>query len=88
LVRGEFNTWGFDKGISSLMQQKSDGLWELEVGTPSYKETPVTYPIEKIMASWPSYVQLNVFTYDDYFYGDTDGDAVLDRLPPNSAGMM
>ncbi|CCO34587.1 alpha-1,3-glucan synthase [Rhizoctonia solani AG-1 IB] len=38
-----------------------------------------------IMASWPSYVQLNVFGYDDYFYGDTNGDGVMDRLPPNAA---
>lgn len=36
------------------------------------------------MASWPSYVQLNVFGFDDYFYGDSDGDGVLDRLPPNA----
>ncbi|KAF8758339.1 glycoside hydrolase family 13 [Rhizoctonia solani] len=38
-----------------------------------------------IMATWPSYVQLNVFGYDDYFYGDTNGDGVMDRLPPNAA---
>ncbi|KAG8751386.1 Cell wall alpha-1,3-glucan synthase ags1, partial [Ceratobasidium sp. 423] len=38
-----------------------------------------------IMATWPSYVQLNVFGYDDYFYGDSNGDGVVDRLPPNSA---
>jgi alpha-1,3-glucan synthase len=38
-----------------------------------------------IMATWPSYIQLNVFGYDDYFYGDTDGDGVMDRLPPNTA---
>ena len=32
----------------------------------------------------PTYLQLNVFGYDDYYYGDVDGDGVLDRLPPNS----
>ena len=37
-----------------------------------------------IMAGWPSSIQLNVYDFDDYFYGDTDGDGVLDRLPPNS----
>lgn len=36
------------------------------------------------MAQWPSYVQLNVFAYDNLFYGDTDGDGVIERLPPNS----
>lgn len=38
----------------------------------------------EIMAAWPTYVQLNVWGYDDYFYGDTDGDGVMDRLPPNT----
>lgn len=37
----------------------------------------------EIMDNWPAYVQLNVFG-KDYFYGDVDGDGVLDRLPPNS----
>jgi alpha-1,3-glucan synthase len=67
LVRGPFNSWGFDKGISSLMKQNSDGKWELE-----------------IMHTWPTYVQLNVFGYDDFYYGDVDGDGVLERLPPNT----
>lgn len=40
------------------------------------------------MARWPTYVQLNVYGYDDYFYGDTDGDGIMDRLPPNSAGKL
>lgn len=42
-----------------------------------------TWELE-IMAAWPTYVQLNVFGYDNYYYGDTDGDGVMDRLPPNS----
>lgn len=37
------------------------------------------------MYYWPSYFQVNVWGEDNYFYGDTDGDGVLDRLPPNSA---
>lgn len=43
-----------------------------------------TWELE-IMASWPTYVQLNVFGFDNYYYGDSDGDGVLDRLPPNTA---
>lgn len=39
----------------------------------------------ELMTTWPSYVELNVWAYDDYFYGDIDGDGVLDRLPPISA---
>ncbi|VDB82993.1 unnamed protein product [Peniophora sp. CBMAI 1063] len=34
---------------------------------------------------WPSFIELNVFGFDDYYYGDVDGDGVLDRLPPNTA---
>ncbi|KAG8878121.1 Cell wall alpha-1,3-glucan synthase ags1 [Tulasnella sp. 331] len=71
LARGPYNDWGFDKGITSLMDQREDGKWELE-----------------IMASWPSYVQLNVFGYDDYFYGDVDGDGIMERLPPNSVAPL
>ena len=40
-----------------------------------------------IMDGWPSTIQLNVFGNDDYFYGDTGGDGVLDRLPPNSLAL-
>ncbi|KIY70932.1 glycosyltransferase family 5 protein [Cylindrobasidium torrendii FP15055 ss-10] len=38
----------------------------------------------EIMATWPTYVQLNVWGFDDYYYGDVDNDGVLDRLPPNT----
>ena len=38
----------------------------------------------ELMAIWPAYVQLNVWSYDDYFYGDDDADGILDRLAPNS----
>ncbi|KAI0322220.1 glycoside hydrolase family 13 and glycosyltransferase family 5 domain-containing protein [Amylostereum chailletii] len=38
----------------------------------------------EIMSTWPAYVQLNVFGYDDFYYGDLDADGVLDRLPPNT----
>ncbi|KZT42041.1 glycoside hydrolase family 13/glycosyltransferase family 5 protein [Sistotremastrum suecicum HHB10207 ss-3] len=67
LVRGRFNTWGFDKGIPSQMTKNTQGNWELE-----------------IMDVWPSSIQLNVFGFDNYFYGDVDGDGIMERLPPNS----
>ncbi|KAK1236528.1 hypothetical protein PQX77_000221 [Marasmius sp. AFHP31] len=38
----------------------------------------------QIMATWPTYIQLNVWSFDDYYYGDVDGDGILDRLPPNT----
>ena len=55
LARGPFNSWGYDKGVTSQMTQTGDGQWELE-----------------IMTTWPSFVQLNVFGYDDFYYGDVD----------------
>ncbi|KAG2151025.1 glycoside hydrolase family 13/glycosyltransferase family 5 protein [Suillus bovinus] len=45
-----------------------------------------TWELE-IMTAWPTYLQLNVFGYDDYFYGDVDGDGILDRLPPNTIAL-
>ena len=38
------------------------------------------------MDGWPTFIQLNVYNFD-YFYGDTYGDDVLDRLPPSSLAM-
>lgn len=36
------------------------------------------------MFAWPTYVQLNIFGYDNYYYGDAGVDGVLDHLPPNA----
>ncbi|KAG8842358.1 Cell wall alpha-1,3-glucan synthase ags1, partial [Serendipita sp. 411] len=30
LVRGPYNTWGYDKGVPSVMEHKKDGTWEIE----------------------------------------------------------
>lgn len=60
--------------------------WGFDQGTPSQMVMNDEGKWElEIMASWPTYVQLNVWGYDDYYYGDTDGDGVMDRLPPNTA---
>ena len=68
LARGEFNRFGIDSDVPSKFKQNEDGKWELD-----------------IMGGWPSSIQLNfVYDFDDYFYGDTNGNGVLDRLPPNS----
>ncbi|KIL69786.1 glycosyltransferase family 5 protein [Amanita muscaria Koide BX008] len=67
LVRGPYNSFGFDKGLPSTMRLNSQGQWEMQ-----------------IMAAWPTNVQLNIWDFDDYYYGDVDNDGVLDRLPPNT----
>ncbi|KAJ4474841.1 modular protein with glycoside hydrolase family 13 and glycosyltransferase family 5 domains [Lentinula aciculospora] len=83
LGRGNFNEWGNNQGVNSQFTLRSDNssssssmssgdsgnLWEL-----------------KIMAAWPTFIELNVWGFGvaDYYYGDTDDDGVLDRLPPNT----
>ena len=59
--------------------------WGYDQGLPSLmtQNSDGQWELE-IMASWPTYLQLNVWGYDNYFYGDYDNDGVLDRLPPNS----
>jgi alpha-1,3-glucan synthase len=59
--------------------------WGFDLGLPNQltQNADGLWELE-IMAIWPSYIQLNVWAFDDYFYGDDDGDGVLDRLPPNS----
>jgi len=59
--------------------------WGFDQGIPHLMEQNEDGKWElEIMASWPTYMQLNIWGFDDYFYGDADGDGVLDRLPPNS----
>jgi alpha-1,3-glucan synthase len=68
LARGTFNNWGYDLGASAHFREPN-------------AEHDWVIPMS---ASWPTYIQLNVWAYDDYFYGDTDGDGIIDRLPPNA----
>ncbi|KAF9052983.1 modular protein with glycoside hydrolase family 13 and glycosyltransferase family 5 domains [Panaeolus papilionaceus] len=59
--------------------------WGFDAGIPHEMELNDEGQWElQIMASWPTYMQLNVWGFDDYYYGDADGDGVLDRLPPNT----
>lgn len=68
LARGAFNNWGFDAGAHANFANTNASTWEFPLGS-----------------AWPSYIQLNVFdAYTDYFYGDYDGDGIIDRLPPNA----
>ncbi|PCH38049.1 glycosyltransferase family 5 protein [Wolfiporia cocos MD-104 SS10] len=59
--------------------------WGIDKGLP-YQMTQNSKGLWEleIMDTWPSYVQINVFGFDNYFYGDVDGDGVMDRLPPNT----
>jgi alpha-1,3-glucan synthase len=69
LARGPFNNWGYDSGLTNSFAQDA--------------KTPHEWSLQ-ISSSWPTVIQLCVFGYDDYFYGDVDNDGVMDRLPPTS----
>ena len=59
--------------------------WGFDLGLPyRMSQADDDYWHLKIADSWPTYVQLNVFGFDNYFYGDVDGDGVMERLPPNT----
>ncbi|KAJ5651230.1 uncharacterized protein N7484_004953 [Penicillium longicatenatum] len=71
---GPFNEYGYDAGLPNAVKQAADRLWKF-----------------RFMAEWPAQGQLNVWGINPngqpdqgYIFGDSDGDSVLDRLPPSS----
>jgi alpha-1,3-glucan synthase len=71
---GPFNQYGYDAGLDNIVKQDTDGIWKF-----------------RFMAEWPAQGQLNVWGINpdnqpdqSYIYGDSDGDSILDRLPPSS----
>jgi alpha-1,3-glucan synthase len=71
---GPFNQYGYDAGLDNIVRQDEDGIWKF-----------------RFMAEWPAQGQLNVWGINpdghpdqSYIYGDSDGDSILDRLPPSS----
>ncbi|KAJ5243214.1 uncharacterized protein N7469_001541 [Penicillium citrinum] len=71
---GPFNEYGYDAGLANVVKQDNDGLWKF-----------------RFMAEWPAEGQLNIWGINpdgrpdqSYIFGDSNGDSVLDRLPPSS----
>ncbi|CAI7568578.1 unnamed protein product [Penicillium pancosmium] len=71
---GPFNEYGYDAGLANTVKQDSDGLWKF-----------------RFMTEWPAQGQLNIWGINldghpdqSYIFGDSNGDSVLDRLPPSS----
>ncbi|KAF8334274.1 modular protein with glycoside hydrolase family 13 and glycosyltransferase family 5 domains [Cantharellus anzutake] len=78
--------FGQQRRVPQYLARGAFNKWGFDKGTLStFKLNDRNYWELEVMARWPTNIQLNVYAYDDYFYGDTDGDGVLDRLPPNSA---
>lgn len=92
LARGTYNQFGYDQGLqASFKQVGTSGDWELPVRshlTFAPSELPSDALLflcsEQILTQFPSLVQINHYGFDDFFYGDADGDGIIDRLPPNS----
>ena len=79
---------GYDtpRRVPQLLARGPFNQWGFDKGVTAQmtQQSSGKWELE-IMASWPTYMQINVFGYDNYYYGDIDGDGVLDRLPPNTA---
>ncbi|KII88464.1 glycosyltransferase family 5 protein [Plicaturopsis crispa FD-325 SS-3] len=77
--------YGQMRRVPQLLARGPFNSWGFDQGVSAQMEHTGDSRWElEIMANWPTYVQLNVWGYDDYYYGDSDGDQVLDRLPPNT----
>lgn len=78
--------YSLPRRVPQLLARGPFNQWGFDQGIPAVMDHNDDGKWElEIMASWPTYVQLNVWGYDDYYYGDVDNDGVLDRLPPNTA---
>lgn len=85
IVHGDADYTGFERRYPQVLARGSFNTWGYDLGAAAsfdlYEASQWKMPLS---SAWPSYIQLNVWSYDDYFYGDADGDGVIDRLPPNS----
>ncbi|KAF4615437.1 hypothetical protein D9613_003090 [Agrocybe pediades] len=85
MVHADLNYKGSPRRMPRFITRGPFNNWGFDQGIHNVMELNKDGKWElQIMASWPTYVQLNVWGFDDYFYGDSDGDGVLDRLPPNT----
>ncbi|KMU73721.1 cell wall alpha-1,3-glucan synthase mok11 [Coccidioides immitis RMSCC 3703] len=71
---GPYNQYGYDAGVRNQMQFNDNGQWAI-----------------RFMTEWPALAQVNVWGMNadgnpdkTYVFGDSDGNSVLDRLPPSS----
>ncbi|KAJ7219301.1 modular protein with glycoside hydrolase family 13 and glycosyltransferase family 5 domains, partial [Mycena pura] len=86
VIHADYGYTGAKRRVPQFLARGPFNSWGFDSGIPSLmtQNADGLWELE-IMASWPTYVQLNVWGFDDYYYGDTDGDGILDRLPPNTA---
>ncbi|WWD19870.1 hypothetical protein CI109_104338 [Kwoniella shandongensis] len=85
LVHADANWNGGNRRWPQLLARGKFNTWGYDLGASASfalaSDNTWEFPLS---AAWPSFIQLNVWAYDDYFYGDVDADGVIDRFPPNS----
>ncbi|WVN90024.1 uncharacterized protein L203_105256 [Cryptococcus depauperatus CBS 7841] len=85
LVHADANWSHGHRRFPQVLARGSFNTWGYDLGASasfSLKQDSIwQLPLS---AAWPSFIQLNVWAYDDYFYGDVDADGIIDRFPPNS----
>ncbi|KAJ7111552.1 modular protein with glycoside hydrolase family 13 and glycosyltransferase family 5 domains [Mycena crocata] len=86
VVHADYGYSGAKRRVPQFLARGPFNSWGFDSGISSQmKQNDQGLWELEIMASWPTYVQLNVWGFDDFYYGDTDNDGILDRLPPNTA---
>ncbi|KAK7014847.1 modular protein with glycoside hydrolase family 13 and glycosyltransferase family 5 domains [Favolaschia claudopus] len=86
VVHADYGYSGHRRRVPQFLARGPFNAWGFDSGIPSLmKQNDDGLWELEIMAAWPTYVQLNVWGFDDYYYGDADADGILDRLPPNTA---
>jgi alpha-1,3-glucan synthase len=84
IVQGDAG-WTGERRFPQLLARGVFNQWGFDSGTKSALTNDKTGLWSMpFMATWPAHIQLNVYGYDDFFYGDTDADGIIDRLPPNA----
>ncbi|RXK40574.1 alpha-1,3-glucan synthase [Tremella mesenterica] len=85
VVHGDANWSGGQRRYPQILARGAFNTWGYDLGArASFALTSSANWEMPLSAAWPSYIQLNVYSYDDFFYGDADGDGIIDRFPPNA----
>ncbi|KIK71072.1 glycosyltransferase family 5 protein [Collybiopsis luxurians FD-317 M1] len=85
VVHSDYGWSGYTRRVPQLIATGGFNEWGNNKGIENtFKQSGDGLWEFTFMYYWPAYFQVNVWGQDNYFYGDVDGDGVLDRLAPNS----
>lgn len=85
VVHADANYDGPQRRYPQMLLRGEFNNWGYDLGMPAHlqHDNDSSWSIP-IMSAWPAEYQFNIWAFDDYFYGDADGNGVIDRLPPSS----